>query len=714
MVFVKRACIRICFFLTCFFAFSCITIAATTNTKIYYIGKKPLKGDTIRNINVLYEHLWDMYMIQENGTVKTFTNHKLGLFDEYEIEAAVLHTNLVIDSSLLNKIFSIGYSFNGSSRITLNRNVLLATGVFAGNIQDKQLLNRRQDGYKEFIFRDTLAEITIEFVPYYLKKRFDYDLRIGQLKWANARQKEKNENAMEYFALGSFYLSFAIVFCLLFLFFRSNKDHLYFALFCLFVAMALTLDRLSDISFLINFSNFSLVISIEFLSIFFARVLVNREKSKLPVLIMSLAGILLSIPAVHYSFNFGYGFSLSVICFIVGVVYAAFSALYFLIQGIGQKKWEAKTITAGSLIGLALTIIAPLVLGILASQTNFKLKEVYAWINYLPDIGLCIYPITVAIVLGKRNAINQEQLVQQVKSIEKLSNENMEREKEKKKILEEQNLLLETKVEERTRELAFKNELISVKNREITDSLMYAKRIQASILPDIKLIYRTLDQSFILYLPKDIVSGDFYSFAQKDDKVIIAAADCTGHGVAGAFMSMIGSALINQIINEKHITDPAHILDQLNDGVIHSLKQRESESNDGMDISICSFDLKNNYMHYAGANRPLWLVRNGALITYKPDKFPIGGLQVERNAKFVSHEIILQKNDTIYLFSDGYADQFGGENGKKLMSKKFKDTLLDIQHLSMRDQEKFLHDLFKTWKGKNEQVDDVLVIGIKI
>jgi serine phosphatase RsbU (regulator of sigma subunit) len=243
---------------------------------------------------------------------------------------------------------------------------------------------------------------------------------------------------------------------------------------------------------------------------------------------------------------------------------------------------------------------------------------------------------------------------------------------------------------------------------------MYAKRIQSAILPDIKLIYKTLDQSFILYLPKDIVSGDFYGFAQKNEKVIIAAADCTGHGVAGAFMSMIGSALLNQIINEKNITEPAHILDELNEGVIHSLKQRDGESNDGMDISICSFDLKNNIVQFAGANRPLWLVRNNELVTYKPDKFPIGGLQIQREEKFTNHEIALQKNDTLYLFSDGYADQFGGNKGKKLMSKKFKDSLLAIQGLSMQDQEKHLRDLFKNWKGSSEQVDDVLVIGIKI
>ncbi|MEP7169874.1 MAG: SpoIIE family protein phosphatase, partial [Bacteroidota bacterium] len=256
--------------------------------------------------------------------------------------------------------------------------------------------------------------------------------------------------------------------------------------------------------------------------------------------------------------------------------------------------------------------------------------------------------------------------------------------------------------------------IIEIKNKEITDSLIYAKRIQSAILPDIKLIYKTLEQSFILYLPKDIVSGDFYAFAQKNDKVLIAAADCTGHGVAGAFMSMIGSSLLNSIINEKNITEPALVLDELNEGIIQSLKQRESESNDGMDISLCAFDLKNNSVQFSGAYRPLWLIRNNELLVYKSNKFPIGGQQIQHEEKFSQHKIKLQANDTVYIFSDGFADQFGGEKGKKLMMKKFKELLLSIQKFSMHEQEDYLKEHFEKWKKNHEQVDDVLVIGIRI
>jgi serine phosphatase RsbU (regulator of sigma subunit) len=284
-----------------------------------------------------------------------------------------------------------------------------------------------------------------------------------------------------------------------------------------------------------------------------------------------------------------------------------------------------------------------------------------------------------------------------------------------KQVLEEKISIRTVEVLQQKFELEKKNELIAEKNKEMTDSLNYAKRIQAAILPKTELIHAAFDQSFILYMPKDIVSGDFYSFYQKDNKLLIAAADCTGHGVAGAIMSMIGSSIMNQIINEKDVTDPAEILNQLNTGIIDALKQAENSSHDGMDVSLCAFNLGKMDVTFAGANRPLWLVRNDALEVFKSDKFPIGGLQIDHSGSFMNQQIKLQKNDMVYLFSDGYADQFGGMLGKKLMTKKFKETLLSIRDKSMDEQGIFLHQFIKDWMGGEfEQVDDILVIGIRI
>ncbi len=316
-----------------------------------------------------------------------------------------------------------------------------------------------------------------------------------------------------------------------------------------------------------------------------------------------------------------------------------------------------------------------------------------------------------------------------------LSEKTLQQEQEKKAILENQKQNLEIEVTQRTIEVVAQKEKIEkqhselvleknkseellkdiqVKNKSITDNITYAKRIQSAILPDIQLIYKTLEDSFILYLPKDIVSGDFYAFTEKNNKVLIIAGDCTGHGVSGALMSMIGSSLLNQIIIEKGVDEPAMILNQLNSAVIETFRQGENESNDGMDVSICSIDLSTNTLQFSGANRPLWLVRNGVLEVYKPDKFPIGGLQAARDRRFSNTTVQLQKGDAIYIFTDGYSDQFGGEHNKKLMSARFKELLLSINHLGMREQEEYLKNYFENWKGSAEQVDDVLVIGVRI
>ncbi|HKR07141.1 MAG TPA: response regulator [Bacteroidia bacterium] len=291
---------------------------------------------------------------------------------------------------------------------------------------------------------------------------------------------------------------------------------------------------------------------------------------------------------------------------------------------------------------------------------------------------------------------------------------------EKEKLILYQNELLEQQVKERTSEINLQKQLIEVKNKDILDSIHYAKRLQQAILPSSEKIKKYLPESFILYQPKDIVSGDFYWVGNAGDLAIIVAADCTGHGVAGALMSMIGISLLNQIVNEKGITTPSLILDQLHSSVIAALKQTENDSHHAMDIAVCCFDLsganlnkEKSEIQFAGANRPLWVIRNNELETIRPDKIPIGGLYAERNKSFLN-TVQLTVNDTLYLFTDGYADQFGGEKGKKLMSKTFKEILLSIQKMNMGEQEVFLKNYFEKWKGDNEQVDDILVIGIRV
>jgi tetratricopeptide (TPR) repeat protein len=263
-------------------------------------------------------------------------------------------------------------------------------------------------------------------------------------------------------------------------------------------------------------------------------------------------------------------------------------------------------------------------------------------------------------------------------------------------------------------ELEHKNILVETQHKNITDSITYAKRIQQAMLPSIELIKEIIPQSFVLYKPKDVVSGDFYAFEQKGNNVILAAVDCTGHGVPGAFMSLIGHNLLTEVIVERKISKSSQILEQLNKEVRKALKQDKNDTRDGMDLVLCNIDFTKGILEYAGANRPLWILKeNGSFLEIKGTKASIGG-HTTVGQPFENHVIEIQKGDSIFLMSDGFVDQFGGPEEKKFMTKKLKETLIGIKHLSMDEQHNKLDNIFENWKGKLEQLDDVLVIGIKV
>jgi len=275
--------------------------------------------------------------------------------------------------------------------------------------------------------------------------------------------------------------------------------------------------------------------------------------------------------------------------------------------------------------------------------------------------------------------------------------------------------VLEEKVTERTIELKDANDQLSVAFQDIKDSINYAKKIQDAILPLDEEIKRALPQSFVLFKPRDVVSGDFFWFNKKEDKIFIAAVDCTGHGVPGAFMSMIGSSLLNEILSKKGPHDAASILKKLHQGVRKSLKQdRDSyESKDGMDLALAVIDTTANTFQYSGAKRPLFHFGNENFEEIKADKQSIGGLEMEDHYTFTNHNFELKKGDTFYLFTDGYVDQFGGEREKKYSTKRFKETLTSIQSLSLSEQKIKLDVDIETWKSGIEQIDDILVIGMR-
>lgn len=303
--------------------------------------------------------------------------------------------------------------------------------------------------------------------------------------------------------------------------------------------------------------------------------------------------------------------------------------------------------------------------------------------------------------------------------VEQLQTEKEKLESEKKKVDEKVKKLWSQstaihKEKERINEIKIE---IEHKHKEVMDSVNYAKRIQEAILPDKREIAEKLRNSFILFKPRDIVSGDFYWFSYQDGKSIIAAVDCTGHGVPGAFMSMIGNTILNQIVNERGITDPAQILNKLNEEINNALKQtqQDSDSRDGMDLAICSFEESPSgiSMCYGGANRPLYYIKEGVLEEIKADKFPIGGLDYDVPKIFTTHTFQMKAGETIYISTDGFADQFSPDD-KKLMTRKFKELLVGLQDKPMDEQRNFLDIFIDNWRGNTEQTDDILVIGIKV
>jgi serine phosphatase RsbU (regulator of sigma subunit) len=255
---------------------------------------------------------------------------------------------------------------------------------------------------------------------------------------------------------------------------------------------------------------------------------------------------------------------------------------------------------------------------------------------------------------------------------------------------------------------------LELKDKNITDSLIYAQRIQEALLPSEMYFRKHFEDSFILFKPKDIVSGDFYWIGEKDEKVFVVAADCTGHGVPGALMSMIGLEIVEKTINEDNIEIPSKILEVMNKGLEKTFSREKNIGTiirDGMDIGLCVIDLKRKKLKYAGAFFPLYLIRDDSLIEITADKIIIGMNPEELT--YTDHEIDILDDDIFYIFSDGYVDQFGGSENKKFMYRRFRYLLTTIHNFPVNDQKAILEENIKTWMGANEQVDDMMVIGFR-
>lgn len=364
---------------------------------------------------------------------------------------------------------------------------------------------------------------------------------------------------------------------------------------------------------------------------------------------------------------------------------------------------------------------------VLSSVIIYVLKDLgfltsNTFTEYIMHFGSGIEMILLSLGLAdKYNKFKESNEQAQVKIIENL--------KEIQILQNQTNQELEEKVNIRTQQLNEQKLTLEEKQKEILDSITYAKRLQEAILPSKKLIDSVLNNNFIFYRPKDIVAGDFYWFhyIQSDESshklAIIAAADCTGHGVPGAMVSVVCSNALNRTVTEFNISEPGKILDKVRELVIETFEKSDQDVKDGMDISLCAIEISDNpqetNVYWSGANNALWLVKNKfnesqkeyQFEEIKPNKQAIG--KVDKPAPFTTHQFKLKKDDMIYLFTDGLSDQFGGENGKKLKASRLKEFLFTISEKPVNEQYTLLSEYFDKWKGSLEQVDDVCLIGIK-
>jgi serine phosphatase RsbU (regulator of sigma subunit) len=384
------------------------------------------------------------------------------------------------------------------------------------------------------------------------------------------------------------------------------------------------------------------------------------------------------------------------------------------------------------IIILVSLVVLSLVLFLITRKLRLTLKEFFKKTSLIADGAL---HERVAIKGKNEFTALAEEFNRMVEKLETSQNELKKKNKlieSKNKVLQDQNDeimaqrdQIKTQRDEITMQknvLAAQKDQILEQSKDITDSIQYARRIQSAILPHDEVIKYLLPKHFILYKPRNVVSGDFYWLTHKRGEIIIVVADCTGHGVPGALMSMLGSTLLNDVINSIDTLKADLILNELRDHVILRLRQtgQASETKDGMDIGICLLNKDTMKLQYAGAYNPLYMIRNGKLTEIKADRMPIG-ISSKAGKPFKNNEIKVKKDDTFYLFSDGIIDQFGGESGKKFMSTKFQQLLLSIQDKIMYDQREILENELNEWMGltgkypqKYDQVDDIIVMGIKI
>ena len=625
-----------------------------------------------------------------------------------------------IDTVLVNKPIAFSIAHNGASQIYLNGKLIKHYGkVCALDSGEKRIDPQGEPFAIAFIkcknniiairYSNTRAQ---QYCTKYGENEVGFYFKIRPINSAISSYASSGEITLIIsMSIFGFFVALGVLHLLIFLFYHKQPANLLYSIFVFILAMAFLTSAIAQTSPLPDYSiitkhYFALSLPVLFLSLLAMIYMLFKFNYTLYFKIcVGLVGSFILLDFFHIQFLL----DIQPILISVLITIVCFDCGYRVSQAVKQKKDGAWIIASGVMLFLWLIGIFYLI-ALLNGGINISKFDFWAIVLLIMFVLIILsIPLSMSIYLARDFARTNKNLTVQLEQVQILSQQAIEQEQEKQKILNEQNTMLEHQVAERTAEL-------SEKNKEMTDSIRYAQRIQKALMSSKNLLDKNLPEHFVFFNPKDIVSGDFYwASLMHDGRFALVTADSTGHGVPGAFMSLLNISYLNEAVNERQLTDTSDILNHARKKIIQSLAEDGTADGgkDGMDCSITAYNFKTKTMQYSAANNPVWVIRDNAILEFPADKMPVGKHDRD-TVPFTAHNVQLQAGDVVYTLTDGYADQFGGDKGKKFKYKPMQDLLLSICNLPMDLQKEKLTAAFNNWKGALEQVDDVLLIGVRI
>jgi len=647
--------------------------------------------------------------------------------------------HLSVSSAMFHKTLALKISQAGASEIYFNGKLLYRFGILYSN--DESPYDPAHGQYFIELGNDTSQVIAVRYSAYkaiaHGLSSPGFTLTLQDLSTVNEDITASEKTLAASAFISSIFFAFALFHLVLFLFYRKVRSNLYYSIMAIILSIFWLYPCITGFTpnaIFHDIFNSALLFTYPVFFFFMVMLLYSIFKLRLTVMfwiVLGLTAIDFALAGINIA---GYGIAMALL-----VPVSSIESLRIAIGAVKRKKPGAWIIAIGfSLFSLVILLVLVAVLIFIlfpkhGHSLNLDSSNGGNYVFYVFFAWAFSIPTSMSIYLASDFARTNKTLALQLVHVKQLAEQNIQKEKEKQQIIEGQKEMLEKQVKEKTAEIQEQKDELEEKNKEITDSITYARRIQQAILPPPEMLNEALGEHVVVYKPKDVVSGDFYWCHATGDKVIFAVADCTGHGVPGAFMSMIGNSILNEVVIDKKNTEADVILNELRTALISTLQKGAGHiTRDGMDIALCVWNKKDNTIQYAGANNSLYWVSKGIaseggleetekirlysnhLLEIVADKQPIGYQEGKMDVPFTKHIIQLRKGDMIYITSDGYTDQFGGDKNKKFTSKRFREMLASFADKSITEQKQMLEDTIEQWKKYETQTDDICVIGVRL